>query len=295
MTAAGAKETKGFIIMLNQIRAVQPTLSKSEKKVAQIILEQPQNYVNATMSELAVAADVSEPTIVRFCRSLKLTGYRDFRLKLAQELASRVYYQHSQIEACDSAELLVDKVINGAISSLSNIRYQLAENVIDYTISLLSSSQRIEIYGVGGAGIVVNDAQLKFARLGFNSQAYCDTYLQRVAAGMLDKNSCVLVISNSGRSKELITNCKLARTSGAKIISITASGSPLAELSHLHLAIDLDNDEDYLEPIKARIAHMAMVDILAIGLAIRCKPAYLERLRQANLILDENFESRARP
>jgi RpiR family carbohydrate utilization transcriptional regulator len=280
--------------MLNQIHAIQASLSKSEKKVAEIILEQPQNYVNATMNEMASAAGVSEPTIVRFCRRLKLSGYREFRLRLAQELASRVYYQHSQIEASDSAAVLVDKVINGAISSLSNIRNQLAENVIDDAISLLSTSHHIDIYGVGGAGIVVSDAQLKFARLGLNSQPYCDTYLQRVAAGMLDENGCVLVISNSGRSKELITNCKLAKASGAKVISITASGSPLAELSHLHLAIDLNDEDDYLVPIKARMAHMAVVDILAIGLAIRCKPVYLERLRQASLLLDDKFESKTR-
>jgi RpiR family carbohydrate utilization transcriptional regulator len=279
--------------MLNKIHAIQTSLSKSENKVAIIILEQPENYVNATMNELASAAGVSEPTIVRFCRSLKLSGYREFRSKLTQELASRLYYQHSQIEASDSATALVDKVINGAISSLSNIRNQLAENIIDETISLLSTSHRIEIYGVGGAGIVVNDAQLKFARLGLNSQAYCDTYLQRVAAGMLDENSCVLVISNSGRSKELITNCTLAKASGAKVISITASGSPLATLSHHHLPIDLNDADNYLVPIKARIAHMAVVDILAIGLAVRCKPAYLERLRQASRLLDDKFEPEA--
>ncbi len=278
--------------MLNQIRTIQTSLSKSEKKVAETILEQPQQYLNATMNELANAAEVSEPTIVRFCRSLKLSGYREFRLRLAQDLASQVHYQHSHIDVNDSAAILIDKVISGAISSLSCVRSQLTEKVVDDAIALLSSNQRIEIYGVGGAGIVVSDAQLKFTRLGFNSQPYCDTYLQRVAATMLDENSCVLAISNSGRSMDLIANCKLAKASGAKIISITASGSPLAALSHLHLAVDLDEDDDYLVPIKARIAHMAVVDTLAIGLAVRCKPAYLERLRQANLSLTDKFETR---
>lgn len=281
-------------MMLNQIRAIQSSLSKSEKRVAQIILEHPKEYVTATMNELATAAGVSEPTIVRFCRTLRLSGYREFRLRLAQDLASQVHYQHSRIDANDSAALLIDKVIGGAISSLSGIRSQLAENVVDDSIALLSTSQRIEVYGVGGAGIVVSDAQLKFSRLGLNSQAYSDSYLQRVAAGMLDEKSCVLAISNSGCSKDLIANCKLAKKSGATVISITASNSPLATLSHLHLAVDLDDSDDYLEPIKARIAHMAVVDTLAIGLAVRSKPAYLERLRQANLVLSDKFESRRR-
>lgn len=280
--------------MLNQIRAIQGNLSKSEKKVADIILEHPKKYVTATLSELANAAEVSEPTIVRFCRTLKLGGYREFRLRLAQHLASQVHYHQSKIDPNDGADVLIDKVINGAISSLSSVRNQLSETVVDSAIDLLFESRRIEIYGLGGAGVVVNDAQLKFGRLGLNSQPYCDTYLQRVAAAMLDEQSCVLAISNSGRSKDLIASVKLAKANDAKIISITASASPLAALSDLHLAIDLDDSDDYLVPIKARIAHMAVVDTLAIGLAVRCKPAYLERLRQANLVLADKFENRQR-
>lgn len=277
--------------MLNQIRASQHDLSKSEKKVANSVLDAPQQCVKATMHELALASGVSEPTIVRFCRSLRLSGYREFRLRLAQDLASQVHYQHSQIEASDNATQLVDKVINSAISSLSRVRGQLAAEVIDQAISTLSTSKRIDIYGVGGAGTVVNDAQLKFVRLGLNSQPYCDTYLQCVAAGLLDSDACVLAISNSGRSKDLLQSIKIAKNSGATIISITASASPLAALSDLHLAVDLDEEENNLAPIKARIAHMAVVDVLAIGLAVRSKPAYLERLRQANLVLADKFES----
>ena len=277
--------------MLNQIRALQPNLSKSEKKVAETILEQPQKYVNATMNELANAAGVSEPTIVRFCRAMKLGGYREFRLRLAQDLASQVHYQHSRVDADDGADVIIDKVINSAIASLTRVRNQLEVAVVNKTIARLSSSKRIEIYGVGGAGIVVSDAQLKFARLGLNSQAYTDSYLQRAAAGMLDEKCCVLAISNSGRSKDLLANIKLAKASGAEIIAITASASPLAAMSHMHLAIDLDDDDEYLVPIRARIALMAVVDTLAIGLAVRSSPGYLERLRQANLILADKFET----
>ena len=278
--------------MLNQIRAIQADLSKSELKVAAILLQQPQDYVNATMSELAAASDVSEPTIVRFCKTLKLSGFREFRLRLAQDLASQIHYQHSQIDAEDSAEVLIDKVVQDAIASLSQIRNKLDTAVVDSAIDLLASSARIEIYGIGGAGIVVSDAQLKFTRLGLNSLPYSDSYLQRVAAGMLDNRSCVLAISNSGRSKDLIANIKLARVSGAKIIALTASASPLAQICDLHLAIDLDEADESLAPIKARIAHMAVVDILAIGVAVRSKPAYLEKLRQANLSLTDKFEKR---
>lgn len=278
--------------MLSQIRAIQPELSKSEYKVAAAVLDEPQQCVKATMQQLAMTSGVSEPTVLRFCRSLQLTGYREFRLRLAQDLASQLHYQHSQIDANDSAAQLVDKVINSAISSLTKVRSQLVAEVVDEAISIISTSKRIEIYGVGGAGIVVNDAQLKFARLGLNSQPYCDIYLQRVAAGLLEANTCVLAISNSGRGKDLLESIKIAKQSGATVISITASASPLAALSDLHLAIDLDDEEDHLTPIKARIAHMAVVDTLAIGLAVRSKPAYLERLRQANRILEDRFVSK---
>lgn len=277
--------------MLNQIQAIRESLSKSEKKVADAILAEPQQCVKITMKNLAEAAGVSEPTIVRFCRTLKLSGYREFRLRLAQYLASQVHYQQSKIDARDNATQLINKVINGAIASLTTVRSQLVAQQLDDAIDALSSSSRIEIYGIGGAGIVVNDAQLKLARLGFNSQPYCDIHLQRIAAGMLEQGACVLAISNSGRSKDLISSIRLAKLSGAKVVAITASGSPLAKICDIHLSIDLNEDGDHLAPIKARIAHMAVVDTLAIGLAIRCKPDYLERLRQANLSLNDKFVS----
>lgn len=276
--------------MLNQIRAIEPMLSKSEKKVAAVVLATPEKLVKATMNELARLCGVSEPTVVRFCRSLKLSGYREFRMRLAQDLASQLRYQHSQINAEDDAELLISKVFDSAISSLSRVRDQISDQVVDEVIAKLSESQRVEIYGVGGAGIVVQDAQLKLARLGLNAQLYIDSYLQRVAAGLLGPGSCVLAISNSGRSKDLLESIKIAKHAEATIISITASASPLARLSDMHLAVDLDEDKNNLEPIKARIAHMAVVDTIAIGLAVRCKPAYLERIRQANLVLDSKFE-----
>ncbi len=278
--------------MLNQIQAIRNDLSKSEKKVADVILNAPEQCVKITMKDLAQIADVSEPTIVRFCRSLKLSGYREFRLCLAQYLASQLHYHHSKIEPNDNATKLVDKVINGAIASLCAVRGQLVAEHIDQAIATLSTCARIEIYGIGGAGIVVQDAQLKFARLGLNCQPYCDIHLQRVAAGMLEPGSCVLAISNSGRSKELLASIKTAKLSGASIISITASGSPLASTSDIHLSVDLAEKDDQLSPIKARIAHMAVVDTLAIGLAVRAKPAYLERLRQANLSLIDSFETK---
>ncbi|MDH5356315.1 MAG: MurR/RpiR family transcriptional regulator, partial [Gammaproteobacteria bacterium] len=165
--------------MLDLIKAMRSELSKAEKKVADVIIKAPQECVKITMKELAEAANVSEPTIVRFCRSLKQSGYREFRMRLTQDLASQLHYQHSPIDAKDNATQLAGKVFNGAISSLSRVRDQLSAEVIDQVIALLSTTPRVEIYGVGGAGIVVQDAHLKFDRLGLNTQSYTDCYLQR--------------------------------------------------------------------------------------------------------------------
>lgn len=246
------------------------------------------------MLDLARASEVSEPTVIRFCRALGFTGYREFRVRLVQDLASRMHYEHSEVSVDDSGADLVDKVIGDAIASLAKVRTQLAGHEIDAAIKLISGCSRIEIYGVGGAGIVASDAQLKFARLGLNVLAYSDVYLQRIAAGLLKQRSCVLAISNTGRSKDILASVKLARESGARIISITASASALAKLSDVHLAIDLDDEQDYHAPIKARIAHMAVVDTLAVGLAVRSKPAYLERLQNIGSVLDDKFVSLGR-
>ena len=109
----------------------------------------------------------------------------------------------------------------------------------------------------------------KFFRLGVNTVAYSDGHMQVMSASMMRPGDCVVVISNSGRTRDLMDACDIARKNGATTIVITASGSPLASAGHIHLAADHPEGYDRYSPMVSRLLHLMVVDILATCLALR--------------------------
>jgi RpiR family carbohydrate utilization transcriptional regulator len=111
--------------MLGKIRATKSSLRKSEQRVADIVLADPETAVKTSIAALARIADVSEPTVMRFCQALGCDGFQEFKLQLAQDLGSRMRYAYQDISSDDSSGPLAEKVIDGTIASLVQLRRQL--------------------------------------------------------------------------------------------------------------------------------------------------------------------------
>ena len=139
---------------------------------------------------------------------------------------------------------------------------------------------RIEFYGVGNSGIVAQDAQHKFFRLGVNAIAYSDGHMQVMSASMLKPGDCAVIISNSGRTRDLMDACDIAKKQGATTIVITASGSPLAAAGHIHLAADHPEGYDRYSPMVSRLLHLLIIDILATTVALRIGESLQPALRE---------------
>lgn len=275
--------------MLNKLRALKPHLSKAEQRVADIVLADPDTVMKTSVAVLAAQAQVSEPTVIRFCRSLGCQGFQDFKISLTQELAHRVRYAHQDIEHDDAPAELATKVIDGALASLVQVRQQIDDHALAAAIEALGKARRIEFYGLGGASVVASDAQLKFFRLGIPAVTYADAYIHNLAASLLKPGDVAVAISNSGRSRDLLRSVELALAAGAKVIAITASGSILAQQASIALTIDISETNDAYAPIKARIPHMVLIDILAIGVALQRGPEMLTQLAQLQDLLQEKF------
>ena len=152
----------------------------------------------------------------------------------------------------------------------------LAEELLDQKAFFPAGAldQRIEFHGVGNSGIVAMDAQHKFFRLGVNAAAVSDAHVQVMSATMLKPGDCLVVISTSGRSTDLIDSAEIARKRGATLIVITASGSPLAQLgqgsaTQVLLAVDHPEDYDRYSPMVSRLLHLVVIDILTTAVALR--------------------------
>lgn len=262
------RATPGSAI-LGQIRRACSELSPAELRVAEHVLAHPRAVLNQPIVEIAKAAQVSQPTVIRFCRSLGCEGLSDFKLRLASGLTGTVPITHVQVTDDDSSAELGSKVLGNTASAILQMRSQLNSEMIERTIELLVQASRVEFYTVGQYGGVALDAQYKFLRFGIPSAAYTDPRLQNLAAAVLKPGDVAVVISSGGRLPELLAVAETARARGAAVVAITASQSPLARKAHTVLAVDHVEDASTHVPMVSRILQLLVVDMLTVGVALR--------------------------
>ncbi len=270
--------------MLDRIKASLPSLAPAEQRVGKLVLLDPRAFANLPVTELADRAHVSKPTVVRFCRSVGYDGLSDFKLKLAGSVSEGVPFIHRSVDADDKTSDVAVKVIDNTVAAFLKYRNDASSFALEHAVQALaethSTGKRIEFYGVGNSGIVAQDAQHKFFRLGMNTIAYSDGHMQVMSASMLGKGDCVVVISNSGRTRDLMDACDIARKRGATTIVITASGSPLATAGQIHLTADHPESYDRYSPMVSRLLHLLIIDILATTVALRIGEALQPALRE---------------
>jgi len=258
--------------MLDRIKASLPSLAPAEQRVAKLVLANPRAFASLPVSELADRAHVSKPTVVRFCRSVGYDGLTDFKRKLVGSVSEGVPYIHRSVDADDKTSDIMVKVIDNTVAAFLKYRNEASTGAIEKAAQTLvqtyRNGKRIEFFGVGNSGIVAQDAQHKFFRLGTNTIAYSDGHMQVMSASMLGPGDCVVVISNSGRTRDLMDACDIAKRNGATTIVITATGSPLASAGHIHLSADHPEGFDNYSPMVSRLLHLLIIDILATCVAL---------------------------
>ena len=268
--------------MLDRIKASLSSLAPAEQRVGKLVLADPRAFANLPVSELSDRAHVSKPTVVRFCRSMGYDGLSDFKLKLAGSVSEGVPFIHRSVDVDDKVGDILVKVIDNTVAAFLKYRNDASSFAIEKAAEALTDTYnkrgRIEFFGVGNSGIVAQDAQHKFFRLGVTSIAYSDGHMQVMSASTLGPGDCVVVISNSGRTRDLMDACDIARKNGATTIVLTASGSPLASAGHIHLSADHPEGYDRYSPMVSRLLHLLIIDVLATTVALRIGGVKLQPL-----------------
>jgi glucokinase len=255
--------------VFERIRQMRDALTPAERRVADLALNHPRSIINDPIVDIARKADVSQPTVIRFCRSLGCQGLSDFKLKLATGLTGTIPVSHSQVHLGDTATDFGAKVLDNTVSAILQLREHLNFEHVETAIDVLNSARRIEFYGLGNSNIVAQDAHYKFFRFGIPTIAYGDLYMQAASAALLGKGDVIVAVSKSGRAPELLRVLEVAMQAGAKVVAITSSNTPLAKRATVALETDhIEIRESQLSMI-SRVLHLLMIDILAVGVAIR--------------------------
>ncbi|WP_174872972.1 transcriptional regulator HexR [Vogesella oryzae] len=273
--------------MLEKIRADLDKLSGAERRVAELVLAQPYTVMQSAVSDIATSAGVSQPTVIRFCRSMGFSGLSDFKLKLAGILVGGVPYVHSSVRPEDPVSEITAKVFDNTVTALLKCRNDINPQAVDDAVDLLANAKRIEFYGLGNSGIIAADAQHKFFRFGIPTVSYADSHIQIMAAAVLGPDDVVVAISSSGRSRELMDAVDMALSTGAKVIAITVPDTPLAHKASVTLEVDSPEDSETYSPMLSRILHLVLIDILTVGVALKRGPGVVTQLEKAKRSLKQ--------
>ncbi|HVE08805.1 MAG TPA: MurR/RpiR family transcriptional regulator, partial [Paraburkholderia sp.] len=220
-------------MMLSQVEAMRDQLRPSERKLADYVIEAPREVLDLSMTEVAARAGVSQPTIARFCHALGFSGFREFKIRLAQAIAGDVPAVYRDVRPDEPAPGVAAKVLDRTIGALIQVRNNLSTDSVAAAIELLAHARRIEFYGAGGSGVAALDMQHKFFRLGMPSVAYSDPHTFLMSATLLGKGDVVVAISNTGRTRDIVDAAKSALAAGAKVIALTHGNSPLARIASI--------------------------------------------------------------
>ncbi|WP_027795852.1 MurR/RpiR family transcriptional regulator [Paraburkholderia acidipaludis] len=273
-------------MLLSQVKAMREQLRPSERKLADYVVESPREVLDLSMTEVALRAGVSQPTIARFCHALGFSGFREFKIRLAQAVAADLPPAvYRDVRPDEPVPGVAAKVLDRTIGALLQVRNNLSADALANAITLLAQASRIEFYGAGGSGIAAQDMQHKFFRLGMPSVAYSDPQTFLMSAALLGPGDVVVTISNTGRTRDIVDAARTALERGAKVIAITHGTSPLARLATVGLHANVDEDTDVFSPMTSRTSHLAIGDILAVGVALQRGPELAEKLADAKEII----------
>jgi len=254
--------------VLSRVRGFYSSLSSSEKKVADFVLEHHQETIRMTLADVAQECGVSDTTVLRFCRSIGYKRWLEFKIDLTQTLPNLPEQILDEVIEGDSPGQIARKVFNSSIQALSDTMAVIDESSYAQAINLINAADRILIIGVGTSGPMANEMYNRFLRLGLNCHVQTDSYIQVMESALLSTQDLVIVISQTGDSGDPLRTTSLAKSKGCSVIVIT--GNTASKLTDLADVVLLSvSHETRAETIASRIAQYAIIHALYVGLAMQ--------------------------
>ncbi len=273
--------------LIMKMKALRHSLSKSENRVMEYIINHPEEVVYLSVSGLAEKSGVSDATVIRACRRIGMSGYQDLKVTLAQDIVTPLQSIHEEISDDDSCSVIMEKVFQSTIHTLKFTHDTLRSEVIESAVEIISNSKRIAIFGLGNSHSIAINMQHKLMRLGINATAYTDSHMQTIIASYLGEKDTIFAISHSGSSKDIVDAAALAKKNNTKIISLTNIGkSPLGDISDVHLTTASNESKYRIVAIASKIAQITIIDTIYTILAIRHKNTSVDIFRNIEKALE---------
>ena len=282
------------MIYINKINCISviktryKNLTEKEKKVADYILKNSEKVISMPIGELSENAGVVKSLVIRFCKSIGLSGYSQLKLCLSRELARNEQFNYSPyIDSCDNSSDILDKIFSANIKTLHDTAKGIDRKVLSDVVEMLSNSHNIYIYGIGTSAGIVNDFQYRLMQLGYTAFCFTDITTMKISTMNIKKGDVAIGISNSGRTIATVDALSLAREKGAKTVCLTSyPNSKITEECDCPIVIYTDEIQYPIEAISARIAHISVLDAISISLSSKNYDMALERSAQTHDLIN---------
>lgn len=285
--AAGLEDAMGASDILSTIRAGLDQMSGSQRRVGALFLEDPDWVVKANVEEIAQRVGVSAPTIVRFARAIGCEGLKDLKLRLAGALALGAPFLHRSVHVGETAADVVRNVAGSMTTVISEWQRRLDPSALDRAATAIKRARRIDCLGTGATShFLAQDLQARLFRLGLTANAFSDAHFQLVAAATLTSADVLVAISFVGRMPALLRAVEVGRSRGATIIALTQARTPLAELGHIVLPMDVPRDATMLVGTDAYVVQLIAIEVLMIMVGLRQGPELIARMNDLHHVLN---------
>ncbi|MBD3647852.1 MAG: SIS domain-containing protein [Pseudomonadales bacterium] len=276
--------------ILVDIRDRLESLSRSERAVGEWLLANSRQAIDLSLGEVAAAVSVSDPTVIRFCRSMGLRGFRDLRTELITALQQPESYFHAGVTSADSPADASIKVLESSIQALVELRSSISRMPFDEALAALGEARQIVFVGLGASGLVARDACHKFFRLGIPCTTALDTPTIIQQASIAEGHDVFIAISHTGQWSDLVQGMKLARDRGAMVIAVTDRNSRLADVASVTFHCHPREDTNIYTPMSSRLAQLTVLDALQVSLAIHAGEEAEQKLKQTKEALTSNIK-----
>jgi RpiR family transcriptional regulator, carbohydrate utilization regulator len=263
--------------ILPRLERMMDSMTRAEVRIAKRLLASPHEFVRSSVRAIAADLEVSEPTILRFCRAVGCEGFKDLKFRLIQELAAS-QAKSDQAErarktigasALSAADADHERVFETIIEALTRTRDTLVQKDLLSSAQAIAKAGRVVVYGIGGSSAVLAaEAHNRLFRLNVPIMVFTDGYTQRMSSAILDEGDVALFISSTGRPRELQESLELAKYYKATCIAITDKDTPLGRDADicLHVGLAASGVEE-IQPNPMRFAQLFVIDRLAYAVA----------------------------
>jgi len=269
---SASHETAGLIV---HISGLLPSLSPAEQRVARLVVADPADAARRTITDLATAAETSEATVIRFCRSVGMDGYPQLRIRLAAEAARRVEPPDARVvggdipPGADLAQIIATIAFSDA-RAVEETAEQLDPAICEQVVEAINGAGRIDIYGAGASGFVASDFQQKLHRIGRTAFYFPDVHTALTSAALLGKGDVALGISHTGTTLDTVEVLEQARARGATTVTLTNfPRSPITDVADFVLTTAARETTYRSGAMASRLAQLTVVDCLFVGVAAR--------------------------